>query len=897
MNWLRTLRFRLRALLDRGRMDQEIAEELRFHVEADIADRVRRGAAEAEARREALARFGGVTRLREDTRDAEGYAFVDRVVQHARYGLRSIRRAPVFAAMVTLTLGLGIGANGAMFGIIDRLLLRGPEGVEKPNELRRAYVTTRNEAGGEKTDASQSYAFYSVLRSDTALFSSAGGYSRINMRTGRGADVRTIPAMAATWDLFRVLGAKPYLGRFFDANDDRPPHGADVVVLGYDYWTRELGADPKVLGRRIEIGDQRLTVIGVAPAKFTGPERAAVDLWIPMSARQGPSPDWPTTWFASWMQFVGRVRPGVSERVMDERATAALRGGYVGNDPEMKRAVVTLRPLSYDRFGHEPPELGVARILYVVAAIVLLIAAANVANLLIARATRRQREFGVRVALGAGRGRLATMMLVESGMLATLGGVAGLAFGYWGGSLIRRTLLPEVAWDGPPVDLRVLAYTAIAVVATTLVVGMGPAIHARRGDPISALKTGLPQSGDRQGRIRTVLQLAQIALSVVLLTTAGLFVQSLWRIRNLDLGIQPDAVVQATVVDDNDGGDVRSPEDFTRALALSRTRSRQLLERVRRLRGVVDATLAIGSPFYSTFGVGIRVPGRDSLPAAPGGGPYISEVGPEYFATVGTRVLRGHAFTAADHEGSPPVVMVNQTMARTVWPNEDALTKCIIVDDNTGCAPIVGVVADARQWKLREEPAMQFYVPYGQNDHIAGWTLLVRPQGNVNRFAGELRMALARWVPNARLIEVKPLAQAIDPQVRPWRVGALMFGLFGLLALVVAAVGSFSVLSYLLAQRTKEFGVRIALGAGWAELLGLIAGGTFIRAAIGVGIGIAFTLAIAPFVQPYLFDNPARDPVVLSVVALALLGISLLAGALPSWRACRIDPVIALRLD
>jgi len=282
---------------------------------------------------------------------------------------------------------------------------------------------------------------------------------------------------------------------------------------------------------------------------------------------------------------------------------------------------------------------------------------------------------------------------------------------------------------------------------------------------------------------------------------------------------------------------------------------------------------------------------------APGGGPYISEVGPEYFKTVGTRLLRGRNFTAADHEGTPPVVIVNETMARTFWPNEDPLTKCIIVDENTACAPIVGVVVDARQWKLREKPAMQFYVPYGQNDHIAGWTLLVRPKGNINQFAGELRATLARWVPNARLIEVKPLEDAIDPQVRPWRVGALMFGLFGLLALVVAAVGLFSVLSYLLAQRMKELGVRIALGARSAEVFGLMLGGTLMRATIGVGIGVVGSLAIAPLVQPYLFDNPARDPAVFTVVALALLATSVVAGALPSFRACRVNPVIALRLD
>jgi predicted permease len=867
---------------------------MQFHLEADVAEQMHAGVSETDARRVALTRFGGVTRLREETRDAQGYAPIDALAQHIRYAARGVRRAPVFVAMVTLTLGLGIGANGAMFGIIDRLLLRGPEGVVRPNELRRAYVTMRNDAGADNTDAIQPYALYTLLRADTSVFGGAGAYMRSDIRVGRGADWRIIPAMAVTWDMFTVLGAKPYLGRFFDASEDRPPRGARVVVVGYEYWLRDLGADLHVLGRTIDAEGEHLTIIGVAPPHFTGPERGAVDLWIPFSVRPGNSPDWSTTWNATSVEFVGRLRRGVSERRADAHVTSTLRSGYTGPDPKMRRAVVSLRPLSFDRYGNEPPELGVARVLYAVAVLVLLIAAANVANLLIARATRRQREFGIRVALGAGRARLASMMLVESGMIALFGGLAGLALGYSGGDLIRRTLLPSVAWAASAVDSTVLAYTAVAVIVTTLLVGVAPAFHAVRGDPMTALKSGLAQSGERHERVRTALQVTQVALSVVLLTTAGLFVRSLWRVRSLDLGIQPDAVLRATVAYDDE--DFRTDDGFVRALALNRKRSRQLLEQIRRLPGVAHATLDIGTPFTTSYGVGVRLPGHDSLPVAKGGGPWISEVGPDYFETVGTRLLRGRTFNAGDHEGSPHVVIVNATMARSFWPNEDPLTKCLIVDEDA-CSPVVGVVANAHQWKLREEPALQFYIPYGQNDHIAGEVLLVRPRGDVDEFAGELRKVLARLVPKARLIEVTPLAAAIDPQVRPWRVGALMFGLFGVLALVVAAVGLFSVVSYLLAQRTKELGVRIALGARSSHVLRLTLGGSLLRAAIGVAIGVLGAIAIGPFVEPYLFETIGRDPEVLGAVTLTLLVTTLVASAIPSWRACRIDPIIALRLD
>jgi predicted permease len=392
-----------------------------------------------------------------------------------------------------------------------------------------------------------------------------------------------------------------------------------------------------------------------------------------------------------------------------------------------------------------------------------------------------------------------------------------------------------------------------------------------------------------------VLQIAQVALSVILLFTAGLFVRSLWRVRSLDLGLEPDAVVTATVAFNDD--DYRTSEGFQRAVAMSRVRSRNLLERIRHLPGAEHASVAIGTPFYSGYGVDVRMPGRDSLPPARGGGPYINAVGPDYFETVGTRLVRGRAFTAADHEGSPRVVIVNETMARTLWPNEDPVSKCLIIADGNACTPVVGMVRDARRWKLREDPAMQFYVPYGQENGIAGWMLLVRPHGDVESFAGALRAALVRFAPDARLIEVNTLASAIDPQIRPWRVGALMFGLFGVLALVVAAVGLFSVASYLVAQRTHELGVRIALGARPSQILRLVLGGALVRAAVGVATGAAFALAVGPLLQPFLFETVARDPLILGIVALALLSTTLLAGAVPSWRACRVDPALALRAD
>ena len=536
-----------------------------------------------------------------------------------------------------------------------------------------------------------------------------------------------------------------------------------------------------------------------------------------------------------------------------------------------------------------------ARLLYAVAIIVLLIAAANVANLLLARAVRRRRELGVRVALGAGRGRLASMMLAEASALAMVGGVAGLAFAYWGGALIRRTLLPTVAWTASPVDTTVLGYTALVVVGTTLIVGLVPALRATRGDPVAALKAGIAQTGDQHQGMRNLLGISQVALSLLLLFTAALFVRSLWQVRELDLGLQPDRVVAASIGFPN--AEVRTQAEATRAAALELARLRQLLDRVRQLPGVAQASIAIGTPFYSAFSVGMGLPGHDTLPAAPGGGPWVNAVAPDYFTTVGTRPLRGRGFTSADHEGSEPVVVVNDIMARTFWPNEDALGKCIDIQWTRTCTRAVGVVANARQWKLREDPSMQYYVPYGQESGIGGAMLLVRPTGNAQTFAGGLRPALARLAPDAQYLSVSTLQSQLDPQIRPWRVGALMFGLFGLLTLLVAAVGLFSVVSYLVVQRTHEMGIRIALGARTTQITRLVLVGTFGVTLVGIAIGTAASLALAPFLQPLLFETGARNPWLLAAVAALLLGAALLAGLVPTWRACRIDPMNALRAD
>ena len=890
----RRLRYTLATVVARRRLDAEIDEELRYHVDAHVDMLVAQGMPEPDARREALRLFGGSTRLRDEVRDAQGMAPVDAVLQHVHFAVRGVRRAPAFSAMVVLTLALGIGANGAMFGIIDQVLLRGPEHVVDPGRLRRAYVTTRNEAGGSSTDDVQSYALMTLLGQHVAAFEGVAGYTHgMPVRVGPGADAPKATVAQATASYFPLLGVHPALGRFYSEAEDRPPIGADVAVLSYDYWKRTLGGDASAIGRRLRLGENLVTVIGVAPRGFTGAERAPVDAWIPMSIRSGWRSDWATTWNSTWMQTIARLRPGVSDAVATEQATAALRARFPKYDRVVGVRTVSMLPIDFDGSGHEPSELGVARLLYGVAMVVLLVAAANVANLLLARGARRRRELAVHLALGAGRARIAGMLLAESALLALCGGVLGVGLAYGAGALIRRTLLPTVAWPAPPVDGSVLAYTLAAVVATTLIIGIAPALYATRGDALVALRASGTRTGERGGATRTVLQVAQVAFSVVLLFAAGLFVISVLRIRALDLGIQPDRVAAANV-----GFADPAPSSEDVQFAREHARADAIVARLARDPRVAHASASVGTPFFSTMGIGMSVPGWKTLPVAPAGPmPFISAVGPDYFATVGTPLLRGRVFTAADHDGSPHVAIVNQTMARLLWPDDDPLGKCLELQYYDGCTQVVGVVADARRWRLREDAAMQYYVPLGQERGIGGIVLLVRPHGDAESFEPALHDLLRKLAPDATSIDVTTMQELIDPQIRPWRVGATLFGLFGALALIIAGVGLFSVASYLVAQRSHEMGVRIALGARAEQLARLVVGGSLRASVAGVALGTGIALALAPTIQPLLFDTSARDPRLLAVIA-GLLVVTTIVAALAPWRrACRVDPITVLRAD
>lgn len=886
-------------------IDAEIDAELRFHLDARIEELVGKGMSVERAREEATREFGDLAASRRELarvdreRIARGrlIAAWDGLVQDARAAWRSLRRQPGFAALIVVTLAVAIGANAAMFSIIDRLLLRGPDYVRDPDRVGRVYMHTDEPGRGSRTRSVISYPDLAALREGAGSFAQVAGYALGELTTGDGPEARTVRVVYATPDFFPLIGVRPFSGRFFNADEDRPPAGSRVVVLDHGLWATSFGADSGIVGRTIRFSGIPHTVIGIAPPGFTGVELARVDAWLPLaSLGNRVRENWQTTRDSRWLSVVARLRDGTGIARADVEATTILRRATPAS-----RIQATLRatilPIARDREGRELPEAPVSRWLVGVAIVVLVIACANVANLLLARATRRRREVAVRLALGIGRFRLLRLLLLESLMLAGAGALGGLFIAYRGTPVVRAALLPNVVWTSAPVNGRVVALAVVIAMVTGVLVGLAPALQAGRTDLTGSLKTGARDGGGHRSRLRQTLLVLQPALAVLLLVGAGLFVQSLRHVRSLELGLETDRVLTVNV---------RWPfmdAPSVEQASAERTRRRQFqldaLDRLASTPMVEHVSIAIGTPFETGFGVDVKVPGRDSLPELPGGGPYITVVTSDYFATVGTRLVRGRLFTPQDRAGSERVVVVNETMASTLWPDAEALDKCLILfADSVPCARVVGIVRDVHRFRLVEGASMQFYVPSGQELQISGGSLLVRPRDPVLARAVEpLRRELQTLRPDLPYVSIRPLQDTVDPQMRPWRLGAFLFTLFGAMALVLASVGLYSVLAYLVEQRRYELGVRAALGASSGAILRDTLMRGVVPAIAGLAIGVALALALGRFVEPMLFETTARDPLVFGAVSVLLAAVSVAATLVPAVRATRADPLVALRAE
>jgi predicted permease len=899
---LSDLRFRLRALFRRDAMERELDDELRFHIERETEKYVQAGMPLEEAQRKARIAFGGVAQFKEETREARGIAVIETIGQDLRYGLRGLRMKPAFTAAIVITLGLGIGANAAMFGIVDRLMFRAPAYLTTPERVHRVYMRYVWD-GRERLDNGFSYARYlDFVRSTTAFDHTVAVASRM-LAIGTRDEAREMNVGTVSAGFFQLFDAPPALGRYFTETEDRAPTGSPVVVLGHSYWQLQY-AGSNVLGKSLRIGDGVYTIIGVAPAGFVGiADENAPAMFIPITSFAGSrNQSYVQNYGWSWIDLIVRRKPDVGIETANAELSVAFARSWElerergraesPNYPTATavRARAEAAPLLLARGPDADQNSHVATWVMGVALIVLLIACANVTNLLLAHGVKRRREIALRLALGVTRRRLLQQLLTESLLLAFLGGAAGLVVAQWGGRVVRRLFLSAEDAGAVVKDGRTLLFVTVVTIAVAVLTGLAPALHALRGDVADALKAGSREGSYRRSRIRTGLLLFQGAFSVLLLVGAGLFVKSLSHVRAMRLGydVTPIAYVEGV------HRGAKSTDAEMNALA------ERLVVAAAAIPGVESASLTISVPFWSSEGRGAPfVPGLDSLRKL---GRFGLQAGsPSYFKTAGTRIIRGRGFTDDDRGNSAPVVVINEAMANALWPGKNPLGQIMrIGSDTTPFKTVIGVAENMRVQEITGNPEFWYYLPIQQYMAQFGPAypqLFVRVKGGAEDHVEVIRKALQAEMPGESYVKVVPLRSLVAPRQRSWEFGAKMFVAFGALALIVAAIGLYSVVAYSVAQRTHEIGIRIALGAGLNDVMRMIVlqGVSFAIAGIAIGSMIAFWAG--HWVEPLLFSQKAFDPIIYVSVATVLLVVAVMATLQPALRATRVDPTVALRSD
>lgn len=826
---------------------------------------------------------------------------------HLRFALRTLRRAPAFTAISVLCLAVGIGAITTMVEVVDLLLFRPPPHVRAANEIVQLHFDFIIRGAKPTSTSTISrgvvYSHYLALRDSLAELDGVAGYHTEELSLERGDAARPVTAAFVTGSFFPLLGVRPAMGHLFDSDDARGNDGAQPVVISYALWRSHFGGDSSIIGRTVSVGKASYTIAAVAPRGFRGLESLRpMDLWLPITAAERELFDGSHEMFYGMseglVQVIGRVRPGVSLTLVTEKAAAIVQRSYLavfGPRFAETRTVATAAPIVPGLGGDRSNDVSVALWLTGVAAIVLLIACANVAGLLLVRAADRQREVAIRLALGATRAQLAQLFLVEGLILAIAGGVVGIALREWGGSVIRAFLLPQLGILHGAFDARIVGISALVTVATGIGCGLIPALHARRRD-IAGAVIGAPRAGrPRRRYARSALLVGQVALAMALVAGAALFVASWWNVRAIQLGFAPEQLLV---------GRMSLPE-MGYTTAESRGTYAEMLERVRTLPGVREASVASQAPFVGTMDARVIIPGVDNeqMKQRLGKtfGPELNVVSPSFFTATGTRILRGRAFSDDDREGTVAVAIINERFAKAFWPAGDAIGKCIQITkfgprgNEVPCSEIVGVAADVKSKSIRVEAELQMYAPLAQRTDIAPRQILVRTEGDPATLVGSVRHAMLGAASGLPFADVEPMAEYLEPEMRPWRLGASMFTLFGAVALALAAVGLYGVFSYAVSRRTREMGIRTALGARHGDIMRLVMLDGVSLALAGMIIGTLLALTIGKVLGALLVGVRGTSPVLLGAAGALVTAVTLVAVAMPARRAARVDPAVALR--
>ena len=911
-HWFYTMPLRLRSLFRRAQVEQELDEELCYHIERQIEEQIAKGMTVEEARYAALRAMGGVERRKEECRDTRRVRLIEDLAQDLRYGLRTLRKSPGFTVVAAITLALGIGANTAMFNLIDAVILKDLP-VRQPEEL----VLLSGHGSEFPEPAKWSYRGFTLLREYDQVSAGLAAYTPVRIGVSLAGQVEpAAPGHLVSGAYFSVLGVNPILGRLIGNEDDRAPGAHPVVVISHGYWRRRFGGDLGVIGKTISLAGMPFTIIGVTPPEFFGVEvGSSPDIFAPiMMAPQfidAPPRSSSILDAINWRIFhvFGRLKPGVTglqaaagleapfHQIGDELARF-----YGDNDPrqEEKLEVTTF---SGGHSGLRQQFSQPLLILMTVVALVLLIACANVANLLLARASGRRKEIALRLCLGAGRGRLIRQLLAESILLAIIGGALGLLFSSWGRQLLIGLIsngLEPISLD-VRTDYRVLGFTGGISLFTSILFGLAPALRASRVDLTPALKESACGLSGGVFRMRPgkVLVVTQVALSVLLIAGAGLFVRTLYNLNHQRAGLNPENVMAVRV---EPKGSDNKDKNAARLSQIYRT----LIDRVTALPGVTSASMSNPSPFsWGSFGAGYE-PNEllvDGLPTADQNFAYVAQVYPRYFETLGISLLSGRDIQLTDcSKDAPKVVVISKTLARRLFPNADPLGRRLgersPTPKKTREFEIVGMVDDVKFSSLKEGSKGVIYYPFPNGPTGRGqMTLQVRTSGESSALAAAIRAEAQRIDDTMGVPDVRPLSAFIDASVVKERLMTVLLSFFGILATLLAAIGLYGLMAYSVSQRTNEIGIRLALGAQRRNVVALVMRETMLMAVIGVIVGLVAAMGATRLIASLLYGLTPNDPLTIALTAILLLAVAALAGYLPARRAARVDPMLALRHD
>jgi len=809
---------------------------------------------------------------------------MDTILQDLRYALRSLQKTPGFTLAVVLTLSLGIGANTGIFSMINALLLRDLPQVTRPNELLLIGRTADNQ--GFDTF---SYPDYVDLRNQSRAFQGIAAFSTAPVHvTGTGATERARGALVSE-NYFAVLGTSPAHGRFFAPDEDQAGHPVQVVVLSAGLWQRAFGGRSDIIGKSIRLDNHPFEVIGIAPAGFQGINRGdQLDLFLPLAIQPLAMPEFGsfiTNRESVWLRLFGRLGPGASLA----RAKTELSGFAVqlaASSPDRKGWGVTAAPT----VGFDPSTqaniVSFLRLLQGAVILVLAIACANVANLLLVRSAARRKEMAIRASLGAGRGRILKQLLTESAVLATLGGIGGLLLAYWGNDLLKT--LPALQLAGG-VDLspdgRVLVFTLAIALAAGVLFGVLPAFYTARPDLAGELRQSAEIGRPRGSRLRGALVVTQVAVSLVLLVAAGLFVRTLRNAYAVDPGFATDVLVAQLDLGLQGYDEPRGRRFYE-----------QLLRDLEVLPGVRSASLALNRPFGGGFDTRIDAQGALIDAEHRGYRTDRNSVSPTYFETMGIAILRGRGFTARDVATSTPVAVINEAVAEQLWPGQEAVGKRFVRTWGGPPLEVIGVARDAKYRNLFEQRRLTFYQPLTQ-DYQAALVVHLRPTGDPMALAGPLQHAVRALDPDLPVYRIQPLIERLAGSLSQQRTAATLVSGFGALALLLSAIGLYGAVAYSAAQRRREFGIRIALGAQTPDVLRQVLREGMMLGVLGLALGLVGAVVITRVLRSQLFGVTPTDPLSFTVVSLLLLVVAVVASLVPARRATRVDPMVALRTE